>query len=193
MGRFFVMGILAALVATWQPLRAVAQSEQSGQLDLRDIDLDEPVLTTLLQPLLPPDGAHETVTFDRLYLDYRRSPEKLVIRGGAACHNLFAATIDGYADLPGGDLHFGGVIWPAYSTTPFGDAIPAGPRRLGFRGGVHGFFLSEQSDFTRVGLSYKVVGTRETPKLQINPFADVFPGALRYVAEVCRQPDAGGR
>jgi hypothetical protein len=169
------------------------QTEQRGHVDLRDIDLNDPTLISLLRLLSPPRdgaGAEQTVTFRRLVVDYQRSPEKLIIRDGAACHDAFAATISGYASLPAGELHFHGVIWPAYAMAQ----PPAAPQQPDAIASVRGLvpLLPSFSPNLFVGLTYEVVGTSEAPKLRINPFADVYPGAVRRVVQTCRRPDAGG-
>jgi hypothetical protein len=177
------IGLLAAIAAC-PPPPAFAQAGQRGHLDLHGIDLNEPALIALVRPLLPPrdsSGADRTVTLDRLHLDFERSADKLVVANGAACHHLFAATIDGYADLASGDLHFGGVLWPAYPAAMLDHLMP-----------ILGILPSQPSHSGLVGLSYKVAGTREAPRLLINPFADVYPGPLRYITKTCWRPDAGG-
>jgi hypothetical protein len=183
------MAIAAGIVAA----RA---ADERGQLDLRDIDLSEPTLTALLQHLLLPpqriSDAHQTVKFYRLRLDFQRSPEQLVIRSGVACNEDFAATIDGYATLPAGDLHFKGVLWPAMEPTGIAGApipivsnlakrttpnAPLAPHR--------GVFPVHDPNFVPFGLSYALAGRSAAPILRINPFADEYPGDLRRIAETC--------
>jgi hypothetical protein len=208
-GKRTVIAALCMVVAPIlisQPHSAIAQSDgdktqaeqtvQRGQVDLRDIDLNNPALTSLLRLLSPPrDGADadQTVTFRRLFLDYQRSPDKLVIRDGTACHNAFAATISGYASLPAGELHFRGLIWPTYSMALFGYPPPAAPQK------AHDAVTSDPVPFSPflssnvlMALSYQMVGTADAPRLQINPFADVYPGMLRRIVAICFHSDAKG-
>ena len=203
--------LIVALIQVLQPHSAVAQSdgdnaavaptqaeptEQRGQVDLRDIDFNDSLMTSLLRLLSPPrDGADadQTVTFRRLFLDYRRSPDKLVIRDGTACHDAFAATLSGYASLPAGELHFRGLIWPTYSMALFGYPPPAAPQK------AHDAVTSDPAPFSPflssnvlMALSYQMVGTADAPRLQINPFADVYPGMLRRIVAICFHSDAKG-
>jgi hypothetical protein len=199
--------VVVASILVLQPRGAIAQSdrdklqaeqtEQHGQVDLRDIDLNDPGLISLLRLLSPPrDGAdaEQTVTFRRLVLDYQHSPDKLVIREGTACQDTFAATISGYASLPAGELHFRGLIWPAYSMALFGYPATAAPQKTDAVTKTRSLvpLLPLMPPAGLMALSYQVVGTTDAPRLQINPFADVYPGMLRRVVTLCIPPDAKG-
>jgi hypothetical protein len=213
-GRLTVIAALYLIVAPIlisQPRSAVAQSdgdnavaptqaeptEQHGQVDLRDIDFNDPLMISLVRVLSPPrDGADAdpTVTFRRLFLDYQRSPDKLVIRDGTACQDAFAATINGYASLPAGELRFRGLIWPAYSMAPFGYPAPAAPQKTDAVTKARGLvpLLPLLPPNGLMALSYQVVGTADAPRLRINPFAVVYPGMLRRIVTICFPPDAKG-
>jgi hypothetical protein len=161
----------------------IGASEQAGQVDLRDIDLNQPILTSFLQRPLPSpregSGAAQTITLNRLRFEFRRSSDKLVIRNGSVCHDAFAATIDGYAGLPAGDLHFSGVLWPLFEGSALlADPTPAAQVNV----------KNRERDIFPVGMRYEVTGSHTAPMLRLNPFADEYPGALRRVAEACHFP-----
>jgi hypothetical protein len=167
-------------------------AEQRGQVDLRDIGLDEPILASTMQRLLaPPKDAstgRQSVALRRLHLDFERSADRLVIRNGSACHDAFALTVDGYMDIPAGDLHFAGVIWFPFDRPPLlRDAAPTLPIGIGqaARNGQN----AGAPGFVPMGLSYRMDGASAAPTLRLNPFADAYPGALRRVAEACGRPD----
>jgi hypothetical protein len=170
---------------------------QHGQIDLRDVNLDEAAaLASMLRrtSLATPQhgGVDTSFTLYRLRLNFQRSSDAFVIRDGVACHEDFAATFDGQADLPAGELHFRGVIWPAMIPagamgllTPVVGAMskrvpinaPPAPHR--------GVFPLHDPNFVPIGISYALSGSRSNPLLRINPFADEYPGALRRVAATC--------
>jgi hypothetical protein len=170
---------------------------QRGQIDLRDINLDEAgALASVLRrtSLAPPQHGtpDASSTLYRLRLNFQRSSDAFLIRDGVACHEDFAATFEGQAGLPGGELHFRGVLWPAMIPagamgllTPVVGAMgkrlptnaPPAPHR--------GVFPLHDPNFVPIGISYALSGSRSKPVLRINPFADEYPGALRRVAATC--------
>jgi hypothetical protein len=170
---------------------------QRGQIDLRDVNLDEAAaLASLLRRVslaTPQHGAADTsFTLYRLRLNFQRSSDAFVIRDGVACHADFAATFDGQAGLAAGELHFRGVIWPATIPaamtgllTPvvgaMGKTVPANAPPAPHRG----VFPLHDPNFVPIGISYALSGSRAKPVLRINPFADEYPGALRLVAATC--------
>ena len=172
---------------------------ERGQIDLRDTRFDEAgtMAAMLRRASLAPqrDITDTSVTLNRLRLDFQHTPDALILRDGVACHKDFAATFDGRADLPAGELHFKGVIWPVLQAgitgllalTPvvgaFAEAAPAANTRPSRqRAGLP----PHDPNFARIGLAYALTGSHTDPRLQINPFADEYPGALHRVAEICR-------
>jgi hypothetical protein len=174
---------IAAILALLTGVVAAYALEQRGEIDQRNVAFDEPALTSLLKYLLPPSdksSASQTVTLNRLRFDYQSSADKIVIRNGTVCHDAFAATMDGYVELPDGDLHFYGVLWLAMGgVAPLRNSIPF------FGSFAHN---AANANAVPVAVSYQVTGSGAAPLLRINPFADEYPGALRRVTEFC-----GGR
>jgi hypothetical protein len=170
---------------------------QRGQIDLRDVNLDEAAaLASMLRQTslaTPQHGAADiSSTLYRLRLNFQRSSAAFVIRDGVACHEDFAATFDGQADLPAGELHFTGVIWPAKIPagamgllTPVVGAIAKGVSTNAPPAPHRGVFPLHDPNFVPIGISYALSGLRSNPVLRINPFADEYPGALRRVAATC--------
>ena len=170
---------------------------QRGQIDLRDVRLDAvAALASMLRGawLAPPqhDAANAAVTLYRLRLNFQRSSEALVIRDGVACNEIFVATFEGQTSLADGELHFKGVIWPAMFPTErmglltpiVGAAVKTAPSTAPADPHL-GVFPLHDPNLVLAGLSYALTGSRTKPQLQINPFADVYPGYLRRIAEVC--------
>ena len=173
--------VIAATVVLLAGIAAAHALELSGEIDQRNVDLDEPALTAIVRQLSPGQnnsGASSTVTLNRLRFDFQSTSDgTLVIRNGTVCHDAFAATMDGNVALPGGDLRFNGVLWPAINNAAFlTNTVP-----------LLAPFANNAANASAVpiGLSYQLTGSRTAPILQINPFADEYPGALRRVAESC--------
>jgi hypothetical protein len=188
------LALLFALALSVMTLAAASQTPQTmaddtsanasdqGHVDLHDIGFNHPALASFLLILLPSphDGSSETnpVTLNRLHLDFQHSSDKLVIRNGSVCHDAFVATIDGYASLPAGDLHFRGVLWPLFENTALSADLPA--PLIAIKNRARNVFP--------LGMSYRMDGSYAEPILRFNPFPDEYPGDLRRVTESCNLP-----
>jgi hypothetical protein len=80
--------------------------------------------------------------------------------------------MDGYLDYARDEVRLRGTFVPAYALNNMFGRLP-----------IVGLFLGGGSNEGLLGITYQVVGSPQSPVLQVNPMSAVAPGFLRKLFE----------
>lgn len=116
------------------------------------------------------------IDFDRMRVDFTRTPGRLQIKEGVVQGPVIGATIEGNVDFARNDVRMRGTIVPL-----FGINNPIGQLPL-----VGGFFGGPKEGL--FGFTYQVVGPPSAPTLNVNPASGLVPGFLRKFFEYPNAP-----
>ena len=106
------------------------------------------------------------IDFDRMRVEFTRTPGRLQIKDGIVQGPVIGATIEGNVDFTKNDVRMRGTIVPLYAiNNPIGQLPP---------------FFSKEGLF---GYTYQVVGPPSAPTLNVNPLSGLVPGFLRKLLE----------
>lgn len=108
------------------------------------------------------------VTFREMEMPFRLSNRIFDLSDGRASGPSFGFTMEGQVDQTFERMNLNGVVVPAYTLNTLIGKIPLiGPLITGGQG--QGL----------ISINYRITGTRENPKVDVNPMSAVTPGILR--------------
>jgi hypothetical protein len=149
---------------------SVDQAPQDGILNIRNFVVrGEGALDRVAGA---PAGQQQAgVEFSRLRVEFTRSIGRLAIREGLVRGPVIGATVEGFVDYIGDDVHLRGTFVPLYGLNNMFGQIP-----------IFGMFLGGSNEGL-LGVTYEVVGPPSAPILRVNPISAVAPGLLRKFFE----------
>jgi hypothetical protein len=153
-----------------------ASSDGAGDLVLRDFRiLDEKALKQVLEQ----DGGvgrggrdASDLKFSKLRIPFRRQGDLVALDEAYLRGLLIGGTGSGTVNLRQGKLVIAGTLVPAYGINNIAGAVPIVGRILGGR-----------KNEGLVGITYRLSGSFDDPRLQMNPMSAVTPGIFRRIFE----------
>lgn len=119
---------------------------------------------------LPP--ASRELQFTQLRLPFRQDRMVISIDDAALRGPMLGATASGTVNIPGGKMAISGTFIPAFGLNNIAGAIP-----------IIGTILGGGRDEGLVGITYKLFGPIDNPKLAMNPISAIAPGIFRKIFE----------
>ncbi|WP_310619743.1 AsmA-like C-terminal region-containing protein [Flexibacterium corallicola] len=110
-------------------------------------------------------------SFQKMQLDFTRSGNKVNINEGVLVGAILGGTIDGSANLSTQTLNLTGSFVPVYAINNLFAKLPIIGKALGGGSSGGGLF----------GVTYKLSGTFEKPKFNVNPVSAIAPGIFRQL------------
>ena len=104
--------------------------------------------------------------FSEVEARFLLTPEQVVLQQGSAVGASLGVSMDGYYDLTRGQMDFQGVFSPIYMFNSIGALLTRKGEGL-------------------IGFTYKLGGTPDAPRVQVNPLSALAPAMLR---EIFRRP-----
>ncbi len=117
------------------------------------------------------------VSFEHVESDFRILPERIVVDRAHAISASLGVTMNGTYAPRSGKLDLEGVVSPFYFINGAFAQIPLLGRILGGRNGEG-----------LIGVNYALAGTRDNPRIAVNPVSGLTPGVLREIFQ--RRPEA---
>ena len=142
-----------------------------GSLTVRNVRLrDAPALAALINAVsvvglleqMNGSGLH----FSEVEADFLLTPEQVVLRSSSATGASLGVSMDGYYNLARKEMDFQGVFSPVYMLNGIGSLLTRKGEGL-------------------IGFTYRLGGTPDAPRVQLNPLSALAPGMLR---EIFRRP-----
>lgn len=121
------------------------------------------------------------VSFSRMRVEFTKSPGRVAMREGIVWGPAVGATVEGHLDYLRDEVRLRGTFVPAYALNNMFGRIP-----------IVGLFLGGGSNEGLLGVTYQVVGSPQSPVLQVNPMSAVAPGFLRKLFEFRGASDQTG-
>jgi hypothetical protein len=149
-----------------------AGGASAGDAVVTDFALrDEPAFRRLAAAA--PAGLGEAVDptlvhFEKMTVDFARSPGKLKIEDAIIFNPNMGLTTQGNIDFAGGAIDVSGTFVPAYSLNTVLTKIP-----------VVGVLLGGGQNEGVFGITYRVQGSLSRPEVTVNPLSAIAPGILR--------------
>lgn len=143
----------------------------NGALLVRNVRLrDAPALAALINAVsvvglleqMNGAGLH----FSDVEADFLLTPDQVVLRSASAVGASLGVSMDGYYNLARKEMDFQGVFSPVYMLNGIGSLLTRKGEGL-------------------IGFTYRLGGTPEAPRVQLNPLSALAPGMLR---EIFRRP-----
>jgi hypothetical protein len=127
-----------------------------------------------------PGQSNPGVQFNRMRVDFTRSPGRMTVREGVVQGPVIGATIKGAIDYAANEVRMRGTFVPLYGLNNAFGQIP-----------IVGMLLSGGSNEGLVGVTFEVIGTPSKPVLNVNPISALAPGVLRKFMEFPTTMPAG--
>lgn len=119
-----------------------------------------------------PAAASQDLSFSQLKVPFRQDGWVLSIEDAALRGALIGATASGTINIPGGKIAISGTFIPAFGLNNIAGAIP-----------ILGTILGGGRDEGLLGITYKLFGPLDEPKLTMNPVSAIAPGIFRKIFE----------
>lgn len=160
--------------------RRAADAPFVGTFDVSNFSIiDEKAMDRLVEATVnSPQGAVKTglnaanVPFSRMRLDYTKRGSTIVIDDAILKGPAVGATMSGTLDLARQRVSLSGTYLPAYGVNNLFGRVPILGLALG--GGPEGGLF---------GVTFKVEGPMEQPRMMINPLSAITPGMFRKIFE----------
>jgi hypothetical protein len=151
-----------------------------GRMDLTNFDIvGEPAMARVVSSTTSgSSGGGRTgfdptrVRFDRMLVNFAKTDQAIVISDALLRGAAVGATFNGRFDLTSSRVSINGTYLPAYQLNNFFGRLPIIGLALG--GGQQGGLI---------GVTFKVEGTTDEPRLFINPLSAIAPGIFRKIFE----------
>jgi hypothetical protein len=166
-------------------LRLKAQgSDWLGSLDIRSFSLvNESRLQSLVSTPVGRDGESlnaavkknidvSSAKFQRAFASLAYQDEALSIANGVVRGEQIGATFQGMLRDAGGNMDMTGTFMPAYGLNRLFGELP-----------LIGAILGNGNDRGLLGITFKLEGPFDKPKLSINPLSLIAPGVFRQIFE----------
>jgi hypothetical protein len=152
----------------------------SGVLVMRDFRLiNEDALKPAIQSASPREGmvhanteAANDLQFAQLRIPFRQEDWIITIDDAALRGPVLGATASGTINMPGRKMAISGTFIPAFGLNNIAGSIP-----------ILGAILGGGRDEGLVGITYKLFGQLDDPKLVMNPISAIAPGIFRKIFE----------
>ncbi|HWT30336.1 MAG TPA: AsmA-like C-terminal domain-containing protein, partial [Propylenella sp.] len=112
------------------------------------------------------------LNFSQLRVPFRQQDWVIYIDDAALRGPMLGATGSGTINLPGGKMAISGTFIPAFGLNNIAGSIP-----------LIGGILGGGRDEGLVGITYKLFGPLDNPKLNMNPISAIAPGIFRRIFE----------
>jgi len=156
----------------------------SGRVDARDfVVVNEPRLSSIVSTT-PPGGDRSLnqavkrdidtsrVSFERLYSQIDKGSGYLRLADGILRGPLLGASFQGTLYDPKGNMDMTGTFMPAYGLNRIFGEIP-----------IVGVLLGNGRDRGLIGVTFKLEGDADSPRVEINPLSVIAPGIFRSIFE----------
>lgn len=158
-------------------LRNAGNGVLAGQVTTLDFDVvDEPRLRSLVAAAESDTGGTEVdasrVRFDQGSVTVRKGKGSLVLADGVLRGPLIGTTFQGTLFDAQDNISITGTFMPIYGLNRIFGEIP-----------LFGQILGNGRDRGLIGITYRLFGKFEAPKLQINPISAIAPGIFRQIFE----------
>jgi hypothetical protein len=110
--------------------------------------------------------------FTQLRIPFRQDRWVISIDDAALRGPMLGATATGTVNIPGKKMALSGTLIPAFGLNNIAGAIP-----------IIGTILGGGRDEGLVGITYKLFGPIDGPKLAMNPISAIAPGIFRKIFE----------
>ncbi|RFC63242.1 MULTISPECIES: DUF3971 domain-containing protein [Mesorhizobium] len=163
---------------------AASGGSYAGQMDLRNFYIvNEPKLGSIVSSA--PQGGNRSlnetvqgridtsrVQFERGYAEIEKGPSYLRVANGVLRGPTVGATFRGTVFDENGQTDLNGTFMPAYGLNRIFGELP-----------LIGEILGNGRDRGLIGVTYKLTGDFNSPRLQINPLSVIAPGIFRSIFE----------
>lgn len=163
---------------------AASGGSYAGQLDLRNFWIvNEPKLGSIVSAA--PSGGNRSlneavrgridtsrVQFERGFVDIEKGPAYLRVANGVLRGPMVGTTFQGTIYDENNNMDLTGTFMPAYGLNRIFGELP-----------LIGEILGNGRDRGLIGVTYKLTGNLDAPKLQINPLSAIAPGIFRSIFE----------
>jgi hypothetical protein len=110
--------------------------------------------------------------FDQLSIAFRKEGDTIEIVDAVLRGPIFGGSADGAIDLAEGRMNLSGTFIPAYAFNNLFGRLP-----------VFGEILGAGSSGGLIGVTFRLSGPIDAPKLAFNPMSAITPGILRKIFE----------
>lgn len=112
------------------------------------------------------------VRFDRMVVDFAKTDQSITVTDALLRGTAIGATFNGRFDLLSSRVAINGTYIPAYQINNFFGQLP-----------IIGLVLGGGRSEGLIGVTFKVEGTTDEPRLFINPLSAIAPGIFRKIFE----------
>lgn len=165
-------------------LESTGDGPLKGQVDVRDfVVVDEPRLASIvsskpagddrsLNQAVRKDIDTSRVKFERGFAQIDKREKYLALENGVLRGPLIGTTFQGVLYDQQGQMNMTGTFMPAYGLNRIFGELP-----------LVGVILGNGRDRGLIGVTYKLSGDANTPKLHVNPLSVIAPGIFRTIFE----------
>ncbi|MCX7304671.1 MAG: DUF3971 domain-containing protein [Hyphomicrobiales bacterium] len=165
-------------------LKGGVEGPLSGTVDARDfVVVNEPRLSSIVSTT-PPGGDRSLsqavkrdidtsrVSFERLYSQIEKGPGYVRLSEGILRGPLLGASFQGMLYDTKGNMDMTGTFMPAYGLNRIFGEIP-----------IVGVLLGNGRDRGLIGVTFRLEGDADAPRVEINPLSVIAPGIFRSIFE----------
>jgi hypothetical protein len=165
-------------------LKGGADGPMSGRVDARNfVVVNEPRLSSIVSTT-PPGGDRSLnqavkrdidtsrVAFERCYSLIEKAPGYLKLSEGILRGPLLGASFQGTLYDAKGNMDMTGTFMPAYGLNRIFGEIP-----------IVGVLLGNGRDRGLIGVTFRLEGDADSPRVEINPLSVIAPGIFRSIFE----------
>ena len=150
-----------------------------GNLKLTRFSIvDEPAMARLAPARNSRSGGRQStfdptqVRFDRMVVNFAKTDQSITVNDALLRGAAIGATFNGRFDLLSSGVSINGTYIPAYQINNFFGQIP-----------ILGLVLGGGRSEGLIGVTFKIEGTTDEPRLFINPLSAIAPGIFRKIFE----------
>lgn len=150
----------------------------TGRFELTNFAIvGEPAMTRVVSTNSSPRGGRSgvdpnNVRFNRLVIDFAKTDQSITVIDALLGGTDIGATFNGRFDLASSNISINGTYLPAYQFNNLFGRLP-----------IIGFALGGGTSEGLIGVTFKIEGTTDEPRLFINPLSAVAPGIFRKIFE----------
>lgn len=165
-------------------LESAGEGPLKGQVDVREfVVVDEPRLASIvsskpagdnrsLSQAVRKDIDTSRVRFERGFAEIDKRSKYLALENGVLRGPLIGTTFQGVLYDQQGQMNMTGTFMPAYGLNRIFGELP-----------LVGVILGNGRDRGLIGVTYKLSGDANAPKLHVNPLSVIAPGIFRAIFE----------
>ncbi len=159
--------------------RSSSSAPLLGSIELTNFAIvDEPVMKSVVSASASdPSGRRSgfdpnNVRFDRLVISFAHTDQAVTVREALLGGPAIGATFNGRIDLASSTVSINGTYLPAYQFNNLFGRLP-----------IIGLALGAGSREGLIGVTFKIQGSTDDPRVFINPLSVVAPGIFRKIFE----------